>query len=49
MANMRIYAMSARIVRWIMRPYLLQPPLSVILWLHENTKLKLVSCHLLNI
>jgi hypothetical protein len=38
--------MSARMDRWIMMPYLLQPPLLVILLLHENTELKL-SCHVI--
>ena len=46
MANMRIYVMSARMVRWIMMPYHLQTPLLVILLLHDNTELKL-SCHVI--
>jgi len=43
---MRIYVMSARMVRWIMMPYHLQTPLLVILLLHDNTELKL-SCHVI--
>jgi len=46
MANMRIYVMSARMVRWIMMPYHLHPPLVAILFLHDNIELNL-SCHVI--
>ena len=38
--------MSARMVRWIMMPYHLHPPLVAILFLHDNIELNL-SCHVI--